>query len=215
MTDSSSEPGLGSQAIRIGVDVGGTFTDIVAIDPAGQRTVLKLPTTTEDPSAGVMEGIDRLMSSHAAQSVAFLGHGTTAATNAFLTRRGARTALVTTAGFEDVLEFRRMDRSGVLDPYDLQVDPPAPLVPGRLRLGVDERVTPEGDVERELTDAEVQRIVDGCEPPRLARSPFPALVISELRARAPSRCRHRRSAAGCLSVGLPRGRSRDPGVRAH
>ncbi len=159
VTDSSAETVLASEAVRIGVDVGGTFTDIVVIGGAGDRTVLKLPTTTDDPSVGVMDGIDLLMSSRPARSVAFLGHGTTAATNAFLTRRGARTALVTTAGFEDVLEFRRMDRSGVLDPYDLQIDPPAPLVPGRMRFGVDERIGPGGEVERELTDAEVERIV--------------------------------------------------------
>jgi N-methylhydantoinase A len=144
-------------AMRIGVDVGGTFTDIVAIDDDGRRSVLKLATTPADQSVGVMEGLDRIRDPRAA--VAFLGHGTTAGTNAFLTRRGARTALVTTAGFEDVLEFRRMDRSGVMDPYDLQIDFPAPLVPGRLRLGVDERVAPGGIVERELTDAETARVV--------------------------------------------------------
>ena len=118
----------GAVAMRVGVDVGGTFTDIVAIDDEGRRSVLKLPTTPADQSAGVMEGLDRIREDGA--PVAFLGHGTTAGTNAFLTRRGARTALVTTAGFEDVLEFRRMDRSGVMDPYDLQIDFPAPLVPG-------------------------------------------------------------------------------------
>jgi N-methylhydantoinase A len=142
---------------RIGVDVGGTFTDIVAIGAGGRRSVLKLPTTPVDQSIGVMEGLDRIRSPDA--TVAFLGHGTTAGTNAFLTRRGARTALVTTAGFEDILEFRRMDRSGVMDPYDLQIDFPAPLVPGRLRLGVDERVAPGGVVERELTGSEIARVV--------------------------------------------------------
>jgi N-methylhydantoinase A len=160
VTDSSPELGLGPQTMRIGVDVGGTFTDIVAIDGYGQWTVLKLPTTAEDQSVGVMEGLDRLLSDRTADAVGFLGHGTTAATNAFLTRRGARTALVTTAGFEDVLEFRRMDRSGILDPYDLQIEFPAPLVPGRLRFGVDERITAEGEVERPLAPAEIAWVID-------------------------------------------------------
>ena len=161
MTDSPPELELGPQAMRVGVDVGGTFTDIVAIDGHGGWTVLKLPTTTEDQSVGVMEGLDRLLSDGAKDTVGFLGHGTTAATNAFLTRRGARTALVTTAGFEDVLEFRRMDRSGTMDPYDLQLDFPQPLVPGRFRFGVQERIGPDGEVERALTAAEVERVVAG------------------------------------------------------
>jgi len=141
--------------------VGGTFTDIVAIDETtGGREVLKLPSTPEDQSVAVMEGIDRLLAGRDAASVEFLGHGTTVGTNAFLTRRGARTALVATAGFEDVLELRRMDRSGVMDPYDLQLDFPQPLVPGRRRFGVVERVAPGGEVELELTDAEIGRIVE-------------------------------------------------------
>ncbi len=149
--------------MRIGVDVGGTFTDIVGIDASGNWTVLKLPTTAEDQSVGVMDGLDRLMTADdegkPAEIVEFLGHGTTTATNAFLTRRGARTALVTTAGFEDVLEFRRMDRSGTMDPYDLQLDFPPPLVPGRLRFGVEERIAPGGEVERPLTEPEISRVI--------------------------------------------------------
>ncbi len=110
-------------SVRIGVDVGGTFTDIVSIAEDGARyTVLKIPSTPSDPSVAVLSAIERMLESEGEPEVAFLGHGTTAGTNAFLTKRGARTALVTTAGFEDVLEFRRMDRTGVLDPYDLQLD---------------------------------------------------------------------------------------------
>jgi N-methylhydantoinase A len=146
--------------MRIGVDVGGTFTDLVAIDErSGSRTVLKLPTTPQDQSIAVMQGIDQLLPD-GGESVVFLGHGTTAGTNAFLTRRGARTALLTTAGFEDVLEFRRMDRSGILDPYDLQVDIPPPLVPGRLRFGVVERIVPGGAVEVALTEDEIDRVAE-------------------------------------------------------
>ena len=88
--------------IRIGVDVGGTFTDVVALDEDGtRRFVVKLPTTVEDQSVSVIEGIDRVIAENgiSVDEVAFVGHGTTAGTNAFLTRRGARTALLTTAGF--------------------------------------------------------------------------------------------------------------------
>src|SRR5690606_23815062 len=91
--------------------------------------------------------------------VDFLGHGTTAATNAFLTKRGARTALLTTTGFTDVLEFRRMDRTGILDPYDLQLAFPAPIVPGRRRFGVRERVGVGGEVITPLTEEEIARVV--------------------------------------------------------
>ncbi len=146
--------------MRIGVDVGGTFTDIVAIsDDGSQWTVLKLPTTPTDQSVGVVAGIDRLLEGFDGAEVEFVGHGTTAGTNAFLTRRGATTALLATRGFEDVLEFRRMDRSGVMDPYDLQIDFPMPLVPGRRRVGVDERIVPGGDVERALSEDEIERVV--------------------------------------------------------
>jgi N-methylhydantoinase A len=196
VSSGSPEVALGSRAIRIGVDVGGTFTDLVAIDGAGHWTVLKLPTTSEDPSVAVMEGIDRLLSSSATSTVAFLGHGTTAATNAFLTRRGARTALVSTAGFEDVLEFRRMDRSGLLDPYDLQIEPPVPLVPGRLRFGADERIGPEGDVEQELTDAELQRVVGAlreAEPEAVAISLLWSFQNPE----------HERRVAAAIAAALP------------
>ncbi len=145
--------------VRLGVDVGGTFTDIVSISESGDRySVLKIPSTPSDPSVAVLSAIERILESEGEPEVAFLGHGTTAGTNAFLTKRGARTALVTTAGFEDVLEFRRMDRTGVLDPYDLQLRFPPPLVPRRLRLGVHERVGLGGVVIEPLRDEEIARV---------------------------------------------------------
>jgi N-methylhydantoinase A len=150
------------EMIRIGVDVGGTFTDVVALDEDGtRRFVHKIPTTIDDQSIAVVEGIDHILAENGidVSEVVFVGHGTTAGTNAFLTRRGARTVLLTTAGFEDVLEFRRMDRSGVLDPYDLQLDLPVPLASGRHRVGVRERIGPNGEVVVALTDAEIDRVV--------------------------------------------------------
>ncbi len=149
------------RVIRIGIDVGGTFTDIVGIgeDDSGW-TVIKVPSTPATPNIAVLNAIDALLDQEGDVRVEFLGHGTTAATNAFLTRRGATTALLATAGFEDVLEFRRMDRTGVLDPYDLQLHFPDPLVPARRRIGVQERVGRGGEVVTALTEAEIDRVVD-------------------------------------------------------
>jgi N-methylhydantoinase A len=146
--------------VRIGVDVGGTFTDLVALDDSGQgRVVLKVPSTPSDPSVGVVAGLDQLLAQLGETRVSFLGHGTTAGTNAFLTRKGAKVALLATEGFTDVLEFRRMDRSGVLDPYDLQLDFPQPIVPARRRFPVRERVWRDGEIVVPLTDEEVARVV--------------------------------------------------------
>jgi N-methylhydantoinase A len=151
---------MSSERVRIGIDVGGTFTDVVSISEDGSRyAVLKLPSTPRDPSVAVLAGLEGIVEREHDPHVAFLGHGTTAGTNAFLTKNGAKTALLTTAGFEDVLEFRRMDRSGILDPYDLQLKFPAPLVPRRRRIGVQERVHLGGRVLRPLTDEEIERVV--------------------------------------------------------
>ena len=149
------------RVIRIGIDVGGTFTDIVGFgESEADWTVIKVPSTPQTPNIGVMNAIEALLEKEGDVSVEFLGHGTTAATNAFLTKRGAPTALLATAGFEDVLEFRRMDRTGVLDPYDLQLDFPEPLVPARRRIGVRERIGREGEVVLHLTDEEIARVVE-------------------------------------------------------
>jgi len=149
------------RTIRIGVDVGGTFTDIVGIgeQDSGWR-VQKVPSTPLTPNVAVMNAVDALLELEGDVDVEFLGHGTTAGTNAFLTKRGARTALLTTRGFEDVLEFRRMDRTGVLDPYDLQLTFPDPVVPSSRRIGVDERIGRGGEVVKALDEAEISRVVD-------------------------------------------------------
>jgi N-methylhydantoinase A len=163
-------------AYRIGIDVGGTFTDLVLINEAtGEVVVDKVPTTPADPSEGTLQGTIALLAGEgiAHADVRFLGHGTTTATNAFLTKRGARTVLVTTKGFRDVLEFRRMDRSGILDPYDLFFALPPALVPRNRRLEVEERVGATGEVIIPLTEAEIARVVEevaGHEPEAIAVS---------------------------------------------
>jgi len=125
--------------VRIGVDVGGTFTDLVALVD-GELRVAKVPSTTADQSEGVMAAIATTGVDPA--EVGAVAHGTTVATNALLERRGARTALVTTDGFRDVIEIARQTRPSL---YDLTRRPPEPLVPRGLRFTVRERVDPDGE----------------------------------------------------------------------
>ena len=129
--------------MRLGVDTGGTFTDVVTATGA----VAKVPSTPDDPGRAVREGIAAARP-EGAVGPSTLAHGTTVATNALLERRGARTALVTNAGFADVIEIARQDRPSL---YDLWADRPAPLVPRHLRLAVAGRLGPDG-VELEPLD---------------------------------------------------------------
>ncbi|QIN79908.1 hydantoinase/oxoprolinase family protein [Rubrobacter marinus] len=128
-------------AVRLGVDVGGTFTDLVALSE-GRLVTAKVPSTPRDQSQGVMNAVGA--SGVEAPAVVALAHGMTVATNALLERRGARTALVTTEGFRDVLEIARQNRPSL---YDLARDRPPTLVPRDLRFTVRERMGPEGEIE--------------------------------------------------------------------
>ena len=127
-----------SNPSRIGVDIGGTFTDLVWVDEAtGAVRVGKLLTTPKDPSQAVEEGVVTLLheADAAAGAVRALIHGTTLATNALIERKGARVGLLATAGFRDAVEI---GREGRYDMYDLFIDPPVPLVPRQLRVEVSE-----------------------------------------------------------------------------
>jgi N-methylhydantoinase A len=141
--------------LLIGIDVGGTYTDLVAIDEAGATVFAKSPTTPADQSIGVMAGLDELarrLKSTRAQMLASadrIVHGTTVATNAILERKGAKVALVTTEGHRDVIEMREGLKA---DRYDLRSPPPEPLVPRELRFGVRERLRPNGEVLIALDD---------------------------------------------------------------
>src|SRR5947209_13956561 len=137
--------------MRVGVDVGGTFTDLVALTPDGAIEVRKVATTPEDAAVGVFRALDAL----ASPAIELLVHGTTIATNALLERRGARVVLVTTRGFEDLLWLRRQDRAAL---YDLARDHPPPLVARGDVVGVAERIGPAGVLEP-LTEGEVARVV--------------------------------------------------------
>jgi N-methylhydantoinase A len=147
-------------AIRIGVDVGGTFTDIALLDTARDTThVWKIPSTLHDPERGVVEGVREILAATAttAGMVEFLGHGTTIATNALLERRGAVTALITTEGFRDVLEIRRLARPGETL-YDLRLALPPALVPRRLRFEVPERLDRRGRTVTPLDKESIRRV---------------------------------------------------------
>ncbi len=142
-------------SVRIGVDIGGTFTDIQVLDEAtGAVHDLKTPTTPEDPSIGLMAGIDQAAQrfGFAIADIGLLLHGTTIATNAVLERKLARGVLLTTAGFRDVLEIGRHARRDV---YGLKPQREPPLIPRDRRVGVPERMRADGAVALALTSAGV------------------------------------------------------------
>jgi N-methylhydantoinase A len=147
-------------SIRIGVDIGGTFTDVVLVDEAaGTTAVVKLPTTPRDFARGVLDALRTAGATHGVvpREVAFLAHATTVVTNALLEGRGCRAALITTRGMRDVLELRRSARASL---YDLFQDGPAVLVPRHLRLEVGERVDAQGEVVEPLAMDDVDACVD-------------------------------------------------------
>jgi len=143
-------------ALRIGVDTGGTFTDICLYDPgSGWLSVWKLGSTAHDPSEAIVAGIVQALAAvgYEGADVAYVGHGTTVATNALIQGRIARAGMVTTAGFRDVIEIRRQMRPAL---YDLQVRKPTPPVSRDLRLEVPERVCFDGSVLLPLDEAAVR-----------------------------------------------------------
>ncbi len=145
--------------ITVGIDIGGTFTDLVAIDDeTGAIELGKILTTPGDPSAGALDGLRRLLASlgRPAREIKNLLHATTLVTNAIIERRGAVTGLITTRGFRDVLEIRRENR---YDMYDIGLEMPRPLVRRSLRQEVDERVLADGSIAVPLAVAEAERTV--------------------------------------------------------
>nr|MCU0942891.1 hydantoinase/oxoprolinase family protein [Hydrogenophaga sp.] len=158
----------GNQKARrvVGVDVGGTFTDLFVLDEANARVdIVKVPSTRGEESVGFMNGIARVVGDGAgAQGIATIIHGTTVGTNALLERKVARTGLITTDGFRDVLEMRRRDRPqtwGLRGGF-------VPVIPRELRLGVPERVLADGTVHTPVDLDEVRAaaralIDQGCE----------------------------------------------------
>jgi N-methylhydantoinase A len=146
-------------AWRIGVDIGGTFTDVALVDDAsGHIGVAKVSTTPKDLTAGVLCALDMAMCRYqvASAEVALLSHATTVVTNAILEETGARAALITTRGFRDVLELRRSARA---DLYDLFQDAPATLIPRRRRFEITERIGADGAIVTPLAENEIDGLV--------------------------------------------------------
>ncbi|MEZ4569861.1 MAG: hydantoinase/oxoprolinase family protein [Thermomicrobiales bacterium] len=142
--------------VRVGVDIGGTFTDLLVFDiSTGRFQVGKTLTTPDDPSRAVTEGLQSTLADAGLTpgAVRQIVHGTTLVTNAIIERKGAKTALLTTRGFRDAVEIGREHR---YDMYDIFLELPEPLVPRRLRLELDERVLADGEVLTPLDTKEVE-----------------------------------------------------------
>jgi N-methylhydantoinase A len=146
-------------AWRIGVDIGGTFTDVVLVDEeTGRIGVVKAPTTPRDVTEGVIDGIRRGLARYRVEpaAVALLAHATTIVTNALLEKNGAKAGFVATRGFRDLLELRRSSRA---DLYDLWQDAPAVLVPRRWRFEITERIDAQGQVVIPLDEREIDGVI--------------------------------------------------------
>ncbi len=162
-----------SPTVRLGVDIGGTFTD-VALEMGERRFTAKILTTAQAPEDGVLAALRSVTARAGVEpgQVDLIVHGTTLATNALIERKGARTALLTTEGFRDVLEIRHENR---FEQYDLNMDLPPPLVPRRLRLPIRERIDAHGEVLLPLDDASVARAIEA-----LAASRIEAVAVGFL-----------------------------------
>lgn len=143
--------------MQISFDIGGTFTDFALLEPDGRLTIWKLPTTPRAPADAVLDGVSRLFQDggHDPAAVVGLLHATTIATNAILERKGARTALITTKGFRDVLLIGRQKR---YDTNDLHLDKPQPLVRRRDVFEVHERLAPDGSILHPIDTAEAEAV---------------------------------------------------------
>ncbi|HKP72807.1 MAG TPA: hydantoinase/oxoprolinase family protein, partial [Pyrinomonadaceae bacterium] len=161
-----------TRRVRVGVDTGGTFTDFV-YERGGRVRIFKLASTPDDPSRAITEGLRRIAAEAEVSLRALeIVHGTTVGTNALLERRGARTALVTTAGFEDVLAIGRQARPAL---YDLDAARPEPIIPRALRFGVRERVAATGEVLESLDESTLGALVE-----KLRRARVESVAVSLL-----------------------------------
>ena len=139
--------------LRIGIDIGGTFTDFVVYDPEDDKIMtFKLLSDSANPASTVLQGLQKVTTDHSVQLI----HGSTVATNALLERKGAPTALVTTSGFKDVLQIARQNRPSL---YDWAVKPAPTLVPSDYRLEVDERIDYRGTVIKALDQSQIEGII--------------------------------------------------------
>jgi N-methylhydantoinase A len=182
------------QAARLAVDIGGTFTDL-ALEHAGRRTTIKVLTTQAAPEQGVLDGVRSILAAGQLEAgdIGIVIHGTTLATNAIIERKGARTALITTLGFRDVIAMGNESR---YDQYDLNITLPEPLVPRHLRLGVPERLDNEGHVLLPLDEAAVHALL-----PVLRDANVQSIAVGFLHAFVNSR--HEQRVRDILAEALP------------
>jgi N-methylhydantoinase A len=161
-------------SIRMGADIGGTFTDVTLIDEEGKVHRGKTLTTHDDPSKGVVTGVQQVLklAEKDISEVETIIHGTTLVINALIERRGAKTALICTEGFRDTLDIGYEDR---YDMYDVQLEKPVPLVPRALRFGVPERVYSDGSVAMQLDEGEIRKLI-----PQLRELDVEAVAVSLL-----------------------------------
>ena len=144
-------------ASRIGVDIGGTFTDFIVYDESGNKVIIdKIPTTPQSPEKAVVEVIKRNLSRKELEKIDFFLHGTTVGLNSLLERKGSKVGLLCTKGFRDILEIRRGDRDEM---YNLFWQPAPPLVPRFLRLEIEERLFANGNVHKKINTEQVK---DAC-----------------------------------------------------
>ena len=152
---------------RIGVDVGGTFTDLIAYDgESGEVTLSKSASTADAPEQAVIESVAAGVPPEVISTAEFFLHGTTVALNALLTRSGAKLGLLATAGFRDVLEVRRGSREEMLN---LWWRPPEPLVPRELRIPIGERIRADGTIQAEVPDEDVAAAAEAFSAPASKR----------------------------------------------
>lgn len=184
--------------VRIGIDVGGTFTDVVLVDETtGAVQVAKVLNEPGRRYATVVRGISRVMEMARVrpEEVSFIGHGTTITTNAVIERKGARIALVTNKGFRDVIEIGRFSRPADLI-YRVQMDKPSPLVPRHLRFEADCRVNAQGQTLKDLEQDEIDRLVE-----QIKQSDVRAVAVCLLFSFLDPR--HERKLRDALRAGLP------------
>ena len=185
-----------SRTFRVGVDIGGTFTDVVAVEePSGEVFVTKVPTVPADPSQGFMDGLSAALRQFSIPpaAITFAVHGTTVATNTIIQGTGARAGLITSAGFSDVLEIAYQTRPVL---YEILYEKPKPLVPRHLAVGVRERIGPDGEVLVALDEADLAAAAT-----KLAAAGVEAIAIAFLHSyRDPA---HERRAAQVIHSVLP------------
>ena len=213
----SSREEMARMGWRIGVDIGGTFTDVAVLDEAsGRAGIAKVSTTPHDFGAAVIEGTRAAMDEYriAPDSVTLISHATTIVTNALLESKGANVALVATRGFRDVLELRRSARA---DLYDLFQDAPSVLVPRRQRFEITERIDAQGAVVIPLDDAELDALVASIRGLDGVEAVAVCLMFSFLNDSHETTDRRAAASRPSRSAHLPLERDppRDPGIRTH